>query len=192
MYFLLDDDSLVIKESEKIGFMNIVLMGYMGCGKSKVGNCLASRLAMEYLDLDAYIEGKEGCTISQLFSEKGELYFRKKERACLIECLKTKQNTILALGGGTPCFSGNIEVITKTQDIQSVYLKTGIPILVERLFEERKKRPLIAHLETKDLLADFIGKHLFERSCYYHQAMYSVTTDYKTPTRIAEELVNCL
>lgn len=171
--------------------MNIVLMGYMGCGKSKVGSSLASRLTMEYLDLDDYMESKEGMTISQLFSEKGELYFRKKETAYLIECLETKQNTILALGGGTPCFSGNMEVIAKTPDVQSVYLKTAIAILVERLFEERKKRPLIAHLETKDLLADFVGKHLFERSYYYHQAMHCVLTDYKTPTSIVEEIVNC-
>jgi len=85
--------------------MNIVLLGYMGCGKSSIGNELASKTAMEFLDLDDYIESQEKKSISQIFEDHGEIYFRKKEHLYLKEVLEKYKNSIISLGGGTPCFA---------------------------------------------------------------------------------------
>ena len=172
--------------------MNIVLMGYMGCGKSTVGRVLSKNLSMDYLDLDVFIEKKEGMKISEIFKQKGEIYFRKMEVECLGACLTTKKNTILSLGGGAPCFGNNIEVVTSTEDTLSIYLKTSLEVLVERLMPERAKRPLIAHLETREVLGDFIRKHIFERSFYYSQANAVVNTDEKSAQQIVKEITGLL
>lgn len=172
--------------------MNIILLGYMGCGKSSIGKQLAVDLHMEYLDLDDYLEAQEKKSIPQLFEEKGEIYFRKKENQYLKEVLETYSNTIISLGGGTPCFAGNIELIKETKNSKSVYLKTSLSELVHRLFVEKEKRPLIAHIATKDVLNDFIRKHLFERSYYYNQAEYVVGTDGKLVKEIASEIQHTL
>ncbi len=168
--------------------MNIVLMGYMGCGKSSVGRVLADDMTKEYLDLDAYIERKEEMKISEIFEKKGEIYFRKKEAEHLKSCLETQNNTILSLGGGTPCFGNNVALVKSAKNSVSIYLKTGLEVLVDRLVVEKAKRPLIAHLETKESLDDFVRKHLFERSFYYNQAEHVITTDYKNVTQVAEEI----
>ena len=83
--------------------MKIVLIGYMGSGKSAVGKQLASKLQILFKDLDNEIEILEGNSISQIFSDKGEIYFRKKEREILTDILTTEKNLVLATGGGTPC-----------------------------------------------------------------------------------------
>lgn len=172
--------------------MNIVLLGYMGCGKSLIGRFLAKELQMGYQDLDDYITKKEKKTIPEIFKERGEIYFRKKETECLQEVLNTTNNTIISLGGGTPCFSGNMELILKGVNTYSIYLKTSIIELVRRLFVEKDKRPLISHVKDKNELTEFIGKHLFERSFYYNQAQYIINTDHKTPETIIEEIRNTL
>ncbi len=165
---------------------NIVLIGYMGCGKSTVGKQLSIRLNKSFLDLDDYIEAKEKKTIAEIFSERGEIYFRKKEREYLLQCLEASNNTIISLGGGTPCFGDNMEIVLKDENSTSFYLRTGIPTLVDRLFDERGKRPLIAHTNSKEELSEFIGKHLFERSHYYSLSDNTILTDGRT----VEELVH--
>ena len=167
---------------------NIVLIGYMGCGKSSVGRKLALRKQMTYLDLDDYIEGKEGQTISTIFQEKGEVYFRKIETAYLKECLSELSNTILSLGGGTPCFGTNMESIVDAENVISVYLQTSIGELSKRLFKERAKRPLIAHTKSIDELSEFVAKHVFERLSFYAQAKHTVQTDKKTLSEIVSEI----
>ncbi|MDH7444296.1 shikimate kinase [Aquimarina sp. 2201CG14-23] len=168
--------------------MNIILLGYMGCGKSSIGRDLASRLKMKCLDLDDYIEDQEKKSIKQIFADKGEIYFRKKETEYLKQLLEIRSNTIISLGGGTPCFAGNIELIKNNDKAKSVYLKTSLQELVSRLYLEKDKRPLIAHINSQEDLKDFIRKHLFERSYYYNQAEYVISTDSKTVTEIAEEI----
>lgn len=86
--------------------MNIVLIGYMGCGKSSIGKSLAKKLRKKYLDLDDYIENREGKTVYDIFKNDGEIYFRKKETIYLKELIENRDNIIISLGGGTPCFSG--------------------------------------------------------------------------------------
>lgn len=160
----------------------------MGSGKSYVGNLLAGIVNYPFVDLDNYIEEKEKCTISEIFQKKGEIYFRRKETAYLKEILSKNSHLIVATGGGTPCYGVNNALINK-KGATTIYLKTTIGELVERLFSEKSKRPLIKHLTTKALLEDFIRKHLFERSYYYNQSQRVITTDNKPGAQIVEEIV---
>lgn len=169
--------------------MILILIGYMASGKSTLGRILAKKLNYEFLDLDDYIETNENVSISEMFKTKGEIYFRKKETYYLKELLESKTNLVLSLGGGTPCYSNNMEMILNTNNAKSIYLKASIPTLIARLKNEKSKRPLIAHIETDDLLSEFIGKHLFERSQYYSLANATLTTDNKSENDIIEELI---
>ncbi|TDQ25541.1 shikimate kinase [Tenacibaculum caenipelagi] len=159
--------------------MKIVLLGYMASGKSTIGRFLAEKMQILFIDLDAYIEEKENMSVSEVFSEKGEIYFRKQEHVYLKELLNKEGDFVLSLGGGTPCYAGNMNVLQSFTNVKSVYLKTSINTVLERLKNEKGQRPLIAGL-GKDELAEFIAKHLFERSYYYNQATYTLTVDNKS------------
>lgn len=161
----------------------------MGSGKSAVGKKLAEILGYGYIDLDDYIQQKEGKTISEIFKSKGEIYFRKIESKCLSEVIVANNNSVISLGGGTPCYGHNMDLIKKTKNVSSVYLKASIPSLSERLFKEKHNRPLISHIENKELLNEFIGKHLFERSSYYSQSDITINTDHKSVDEVVESIV---
>lgn len=156
--------------------MTITLLGYMGSGKSTIGRDLAVILNYDFIDLDNYIEIKEGCSITEIFKTKGEIYFRKKENGYLKDLLSQKKNIVLSLGGGTPCYADNIQLL-KTKQVVSYYLKLSPNNLADRLFNERALRPLISHLNTKEALQEFIGIHLFERQSYYREASHTLNTD---------------
>ncbi|MCH4551008.1 shikimate kinase [Aestuariibaculum lutulentum] len=168
--------------------MILILVGYMASGKSTIGRILAEKLNYDFLDLDDYIEEQEQNSIKTIFQIKGEIYFRKVETKYLRELLDSESNLILSLGGGTPCYSNNMDLILKADNVKSVYLKASIPTLVNRLKGEKGKRPLVAHIETDEELTEFIGKHLFERSPFYSQANIVLPTDNKTTSEIIEEL----
>ena len=169
--------------------MIVVLMGYMGSGKSTIGKELATVLNYSFLDLDDYISKKENATVSELFNSKGELYFRKKETQYLKEIINTSQNKVLALGGGTPCYGNNIDLLTDNKNVSVFYLKLSIPLIAKRLFKEREKRPIISHIHSEDELLEFIGKHLFERVQYYNKAQYTISTDNKSQKDVIEEIL---
>ncbi len=168
--------------------MTIILIGYMGSGKSTIGQELSKILKFDYLDLDVYIQNRQGSSISKLFETKGEIYFRKIESEYLKEVLLL-ENTVISLGGGTPCYGTNMDAIKFSPETKSIYLKASIPCLVDRLFDKRSKRPLIAHLTNKNELTEFIGKHLFERSNFYNQSDFTVSVDQKTVNKINEDIV---
>jgi shikimate kinase len=165
--------------------MKVVLVGYMASGKSSVGKILAERLNHVFIDLDDYIEVNEELTVSEIFAEKGEVYFRLKETEYLTELLNSEDHFVLSVGGGTPCYANNVQLIVENS--QSFYLKTSIDVLYNRLKKVRKSRPLIANLNLEKL-KEFIAKHLFERSSYYEQAMDSIITDDKNFSEIVEEI----
>ncbi len=169
--------------------MNVVLIGYMASGKSTLGRILAKKINYDFIDLDDYIEEKEKRSVSDIFKSKGEIYFRKMETLYLKELLNNKTKLVLSLGGGTPCYSNNMDFIRNITNVKSIYLKASIPTLVARLKKEKSKRPLIAHIETDELLTEFIGKHLFERSHFYNLSEITITSDNKTEDGIIEELV---
>lgn len=166
--------------------MKIVLLGYMASGKSTIGKLLANQKHVEFIDLDTYIEKRENASVKELFQKKGEIYFRKQETFYLQEILDSNKHFVLALGGGTPCYSNNMELI-KTSTKNSVYLKATIPTLLSRLQQEKHQRPLVAEISEENL-TEFIGKHLFERAPFYEQATISVKIDNKEIAEIVQEI----
>lgn len=166
---------------------NIVLLGYMGSGKSAIGKTLAELSSLPYIDLDDFIIESENRSIDQLFSEKGEIYFRKKEHFYLLELLNRPGQKVISLGGGTPCYHNNISLL-KMKGVVSFYLKTSIETLVNRLKPEIEKRPILKRFSTSEELAEFIAKHLFERHFYYNQADFTIQTDCKSIREIVEEI----
>ncbi|NDV17693.1 dephospho-CoA kinase [Muricauda sp. TY007] len=150
--------------------MKIVLVGYMASGKSTVGRLLARQLGVEFIDLDDYIEQHQKKSIKNIFSEKGEIFFRKLEHQMLSEVLEKEKSIILSTGGGTPCYGTNMATILNQSD-HSIYLNLSIPNLVERISKEKDNRPLVKNIADEEL-PEFIGKHLFERRPYYLQAKH--------------------
>ncbi|MEZ4859386.1 MAG: shikimate kinase [Flavobacteriaceae bacterium] len=169
--------------------MKLVLIGYMGSGKSSIGKLLSSALNVPFLDLDIYIEEREGKSISALFETKGEIYFRKKEAFFLEEALKTHEKIILATGGGTPCYGTIMEDLLKLENVLIIYLQCSVATLTQRLWFQKKERPLIAHSNTKEDLHDFIRKHLFERSYFYNKAHNKILCDTFSEKEIVEKIV---
>lgn len=165
--------------------MIITLIGYMGSGKSTTGKILAKTLGFEFIDLDHFIEEEFKTTIATIFEKEGELGFRKKERAALTEVLQ-KKNVVLSVGGGTPMYYNNIELINENS--VSVYLRVALPELVKRLENNKAQRPLIAHIE-KEELAEFIAKHLFERNLIYQQAHHTLAITNQTTLDILDRLL---
>ena len=122
----------------------------------------------------------------KIFSQNGEIYFRKKEHEYLREVLENQQDFILSLGGGTPCYANNIELILNKNSI-SIYLKASIQTLSNRLLKNKNLRPLVAFLED-DQVPEFIAKHLFERRFFYEQARKVVVIDQKSVSEIVDEI----
>ncbi len=166
--------------------MKIVLMGYMGSGKSTIGKYIAKQLNLSFIDLDDYIETKEQSAIKDLFATKGEIYFRRKEAAYLIEILATEDNFVLSLGGGTPCYANSMEEILKS-NAQSFYLKATIKTLFDRLRAATTSRPLIDNFSDEQLY-EYLGKHLFERAPFYEQANHNISIDGLSVEEISEKI----
>ncbi|WP_442266466.1 shikimate kinase [Tenacibaculum sp. ZS6-P6] len=171
--------------------MKTILLGYMGSGKSTIGKLLSEEKKLPFIDLDHYIEGKLNKTIPEIFDVEGEIFFRLKEHECLKELLERENDFILSLGGGTPCYAGNMDVINKKENVISIYLRTSINTIVERLKKEKESRPLIAKLNDGEL-HEFIAKHLFERSFFYEQASHKINTNNKNIDDILLEIKSIL
>ena len=170
--------------------MIIVLIGYMASGKTSVGKILAQKLSYKFIDLDDFIEEKENATVKEVFSSKGEIYFRKVETQYLKELLASKEEDIvLSLGGGAPCFGDNMDAVLNASNAVSIYLKGSVSFLANKLINKKSKRPLIAHIETVDEMSEFVGKHLFERMPFYSRAEKHVVIDHKSKQDIVEEIL---
>lgn len=155
----------------------IFLIGYMGAGKTITGKALSKSLGYKFYDLDKYIEMMEGKTVSEIFNQKKEIYFRKIENKYLNDLCLKKEKKIISTGGGTPCFDNNLKIINNSHNSTSIYLKATVNSLVERLINSMDTRPIISHLKDKNELNEFIAKHLFERSFYYERSEIKITTD---------------
>lgn len=164
-------------------------MGYMGSGKSTIGKELSKILGYKFVDLDTFIETQEALSIPEIFKNKGEIYFRRKEMQYLKQLLDTEEKMVLALGGGTPCYGINMDLISSQKNVQSIYLKASLNELYKRLLPEKSKRPLISHLKGEDDFMEFLGKHLFERAAYYSKAENTISTDNKSIDGIVQEIV---
>ncbi|MFN3756316.1 MAG: shikimate kinase [Flavobacterium sp.] len=164
----------------------VILVGYMGSGKTQVGKILASLTGLPFIDLDIYIEQKFGKTIQKIFKENGELFFRKLEHESWSELMLSNESFVLSTGGGAPCYANN-HIFLQAPGVCSINLKTSINELESRLKNETKQRPLLQNLEEEPL-SEYIAKHLFERSYFYHQAKQTIVTDAKSPYEIAQEI----
>lgn len=168
--------------------MNLILMGYMASGKSFVGRTLADFLKYDFIDLDDFIESEENLSIKDIFEQKGELYFRKAEKANLEKLIAQRDKTIISLGGGTPCYYDTIDTLINDETLKTIYLNVSIPEIVKRLNNETSKRPLVANIKTEALLTEYIGKHLFERAPYYNKAEYVINAN-RPVKEIVEDIV---
>jgi shikimate kinase len=168
----------------------IILLGYMGCGKSTIAKVLSKNSGIPFVDLDQYIEKKANLTINAIFEQRGEIYFRKLEHESFVELLNSDQEIIIGLGGGTPCYANNHELLKGT-GVKSIYLKASIQTLFDRLSLNKSKRPLIAD-KSEEELKEFIAMHLFERSFYYNQAQFAVAVDDKTVDQTVLDIVAIL
>lgn len=147
--------------------MNILLIGFMGCGKTSLGKKLAEKMNYNFIDLDKIIEETQKLSISEIFSLKGESYFRNLEREWLSD-FDGKDN-IISLGGGTPCFHDNMTLINSIGT--SVYLQLKPDLLTDRLLNSKQDRPLIdAFKGDRAKLSDEIIKLLERRVDFYKKA----------------------
>lgn len=149
---------------------SIVLLGYMGAGKTTVGRQLALNLNMQFYDLDWYIEMRYHTTVSQIFAERGEEGFREIERNMLHEVAEF-ENIVLSCGGGTPCFFDNMDYLNSI--CETVYLKARPDVLAAHLKMGKVERPLIKGKSDEQLLA-FIEESLAKREPYYSKAHHIV------------------
>jgi shikimate kinase len=168
----------------------IILLGYMGCGKSTIAQKLSGIVSIPYIDLDEYIEKKAKMSIKEIFDNHGEIHFRKLEHTYFIELLNLPDEIIIGLGGGTPCYANNHELLIG-EGVVSVYLKASIDTLFKRLAANKSKRPLIADKNDEEM-KEFIAKHLFDRSFYYNHAQYKVNVDGRTIEETVNDILNLL
>ena len=128
----------------------IILVGYMGVGKSTIGEILAEKLNFTHLDLDKWIENHEKLSVTEIFNQKGEIYFRKVEHQEFKKLVESNENLIISTGGGTPCYANN-HLLLNGDTVLSVYLKASIPQIFERLQKDKAKRPLVAQHSGEQL-----------------------------------------
>ena len=166
--------------------MKLVLVGYMGSGKSVIAKKLSEKLQILYVELDDLIEQRQKKSIKLIFEQDGELFFRKLEHQIFKELLDSDANLIISTGGGTPCYYDNYKFLN-AKNVSSIYLKASVDTLTDRLVSEQNNRPLLANLSQIEL-QDFVAKHLFERSFYYHKAHFIVDVDNKIVEAIAQEI----
>lgn len=147
--------------------MRIFLIGFMGCGKTHWGKQLSEKLRMPFFDLDNLIEEREGKSITDIFAEMGEEYFRMLEKDVLYMITENHPTFVMACGGGAPCFFNNIDYMKKRGT--TVWINCSTDCLYTRLVKEKEKRPLIKNLPN-DELKSFIIKKYSDRKIFYQQA----------------------
>jgi shikimate kinase len=150
--------------------IRIILIGYMGAGKTTVGKELAKALGVPFYDLDWYIETRMRKTVKQIFDERGEEGFRKLEYNMLHEVAEF-ENVIVSCGGGTPCFFDNIDYLNQQGD--TVYLKAQPDVLYKHLQMGKGVRPLLLN-KTPDEVQSFITKQLALREPFYAKAKHTI------------------
>lgn len=163
---------------------NIILCGFMGCGKSTIGRKLSARTDMPFVDLDRYIEEKENMTVKEIFEKYGEEKFRELESEACVE-LAEKSGLIIAAGGGTLTFQKNIDTLKKSGRI--IYIDVKYEMLCERLKRD-KRRPL---LQVEDRNA--VIKELLEKRAPIYKKAASIYVDGNfTSNRVSEIILGIL
>jgi shikimate kinase len=150
--------------------VRIIIIGYMGAGKTTVGKALANSLQLPFYDLDWYIEGRMRKTVAQLFAERGEEGFRQVERNMLHEVAEF-EDVVISCGGGTPCFFDNMEYLNAQGE--TIYLKATPEVLYKHLQMGKTVRPLLRDKTPEETL-DFINSQLAHREPFYNKAHHTL------------------
>ena len=169
-------------QSRKLSNYNIVLIGFMGSGKSTISEFLKNSFAMEVIEMDQIIAEREGMTISDIFEVYGEQYFRNLETNLLIE-MQSKTNVVISCGGGTPMRECNVVEMKKNG---RVVLLTAKPETILDRVKDSHDRPLIENNKTVPFIADLMEKR---REKYEAAADIIIETDGKDKLQICEELI---
>ena len=164
--------------------MNIVLIGFMGSGKTTIGRKLAVRLGYRFVDMDRFIEEEQQCKIAQIFEERGEATFRSLETG-LLKRLKKAENTVVSTGGGVVTIEGNIEIIRSIGI--SIYLKAGIDNIFERV-SRNNKRPLLQTDNPLQTIKDMMEK----REGAYSQADLILETNSLSMGNVVSKIIQSL
>ena len=157
----------------------VFLIGYMGCGKTTLGEVLARQMDCRFIDLDEFIEQRQGMTVLQIFDEMGENRFRELETEALHE-VASMTDVIVGCGGGTPCHGDNMTLMNQAGT--TVWLTTSPERITARLPlpEQNSKRPKLNTLSIHEVLP-LVKKELQSRSPYYAQAQLQFdSTDIET------------
>ena len=160
---------------------NIVFLGMMGSGKTSIGKLVSKKLKLNFFDIDQKIEEKFKMTITKIFNEKGEVFFRKIEERITLEILKKRRNVIALGGGGFLNKKIREEVINNHL---SFWLNNNPKKLIDRI-KNSNKRPLAINATTNELI-NLIEK----RSNIYSKALYKVNCDNLTKTEILKKIIN--
>ena len=159
---------------------NLVFLGMMGSGKSSIGLLVSKKLKIQFIDIDNEIEKKIGLSISKIFANEGEKYFREIEENVTLKSLKNKK-TVISLGGGAFL---NTKIKKEVLDNHiSFWLNWDIKTLINRI-KDSKKRP-IAHKSSKSEIEELIKK----RSMIYSKAMYKINCENLTKHEIVKQII---
>ena len=164
------------------GYRRIVLVGFMGSGKSTVGPLLASHLGWSFLDFDEEIERRAGASVEDIFRTQGEPFFRGLEAEVAGELLRLDR-AVLATGGGWPAVPGRMDVLAG--DTLSVWLDVDADTSVERVRRGGRARPLLE-------VPDPVGRAkllLSERASFYGRARLRLDASSASPAAIAERVL---
>lgn len=162
----------------------IFIIGFMTAGKTREGKRLAKMMNRKFIDLDRLIEEREKKSVAEIFSEKGEKYFRLIESKTL-QSLNTSENKIVSCGGGTPCYYNNMNWMLQNGIV--VWLNISVDTIVKRLSETKKERPLIKNLEGVEL-KNFINLKMKEREAFYSKAQIKIDTENISIEKLKDEL----
>lgn len=136
-------------------------------GKSTIGAALAKRLGYRFTDTDILIKKQENKSVAKIFAQYGEPYFREKERQLIPELANLPHQTVVATGGGLPCFGDNMEQLLTVGTV--IFLDTELPTLFKRLLAKQASRPLVAG-QTSEELNHWLTERYNLRVPFYQKA----------------------
>ena len=149
------------------------IIGFMASGKSTFGKKLAKKKGCSFVDTDKLIEKEEGKTVSEIFEQYGEKYFRNLEKLALKRLIKQNKNQVIATGGGMSCNQYNLNLMKHNGEV--IYLKIDVKSVINRLKNAKNQRPILTNLSEKELETK-IENLLNKRLKYYNQAAVVVNS----------------